>query len=154
MYLSARTYVSGWSHSDKKEQAQFTKMLEAAGVKPDAIAPGSPHGHIELCVGYWRKANAIHGWFVKNCQGGKDECQVTDVSREDLTRLLNDCKQQLELKGKKTGDVLPPVSGFFFGSTEKDEGYWQDITDTITIIEKVLTNPALTNWELQYQASW
>ena len=25
-------------------------------------------------VGYWRKANAIHGWFVRNVQNGKDDC--------------------------------------------------------------------------------
>lgn len=33
-------------------------------------------------VGYWRKANAIHAWFVKNVQGGVDNCQSHEVSKE------------------------------------------------------------------------
>lgn len=39
-------------------------------------------------IGYWRKANAIHGWFVNECADGVDECQEIPVSREQLERLL------------------------------------------------------------------
>ena len=39
-------------------------------------------------IGYWRKANAVHSWFVENCQDGIDECQLSEVSREDLEDLL------------------------------------------------------------------
>ena len=28
---------------------------------------------------YWRKANAIHGWFVKNAQQGIDDCRTYSV---------------------------------------------------------------------------
>ena len=42
-------------------------------------------------VGYWRKANAIHKWFVDNVQNGEDDCGDYSVSKELLEELLNDC---------------------------------------------------------------
>ncbi len=35
-------------------------------------------------VGYWRKANQIHNWFVKNVQGGVDDCGYYGVTKEKL----------------------------------------------------------------------
>ena len=42
-------------------------------------------------VAYWRKANAIHRWFVNNVQDGIDECQETIVTRNQLFTLLQIC---------------------------------------------------------------
>ena len=38
----------------------------------------------------------------------------------------------------KIDDLLPPTSGFFFGSTEIDEYYKQDVEDSIKIFEDLL----------------
>ena len=46
-------------------------------------------------VGYWRKANAIHGWFVRELAGGVDECQPIHVSRENLVTLRQLCLEAL-----------------------------------------------------------
>lgn len=54
-------------------------------------------------IGYWRKANAIHGWFVRNLADGVDECQQIPVNVADLLRLQDDCKVALANKP----DVLP-----------------------------------------------
>ena len=43
-------------------------------------------------VGYWRKANAIHKWFVDNVQDGEDDCDYYEVNKEQLEELLNICK--------------------------------------------------------------
>jgi len=51
-------------------------------------------------------------------------------------------------------DILKPVSGFFFGSTEKDEYYWQSITETRDRLSEILTNPSAVNWDFYYQSSW
>ena len=40
---------------------------------------------------YWRKANAIHHWFVKNVQDGVDDCEEHEVSNEKLRELYNTC---------------------------------------------------------------
>lgn len=46
-------------------------------------------------VGYWRKANAIHGWFVRELANGVDECQPIHVSRENLITLRQLCLEAL-----------------------------------------------------------
>lgn len=104
---------------------------------------------IETC--YWRKANAIHKWFVDNVQDGNDDCGEYEVSFEKLQELLNICK---ELKSKMVlsedtnengykyvvnyticEKLLPTQDGFFFGSTSYDEWYYKDIENTIKMLE-------------------
>ena len=42
-------------------------------------------------VGYWRKANHIHKWFVDNVQDGKDDCHEYYVSIKKLHELRDTC---------------------------------------------------------------
>jgi hypothetical protein len=104
-------------------------------------------------IGYWRKANAIHSWFVENCQDGIDECQLSEVSREDLEELLENCYKVVNKKSNPE-ETLPPTAGFFFGSTEIDQYYMDDIKSTISILENAIGK---TDWEKEivfYRASW
>ncbi len=107
-------------------------------------------------VGYWRKANHIHSWFVDNCQDGVDECQLTEVSKEQLERLLVDCIDILNnseniLIAKET---LPTRSGFFFGGTEYDEYYFNDVRDTIDILKTTLETTDFEEEIVFYRSSW
>ena len=46
---------------------------------------------------YWRKANAIHAWFVDNVQDGEDDCEFhREVTKEDLAELRDACANVLE----------------------------------------------------------
>lgn len=104
-------------------------------------------------IGYWRKVNSVHNWFVENCQEGIDECQLSEVSREDLEDLLENCYKVVHKKSNPK-DVLPPSAGFFFGSTDVDQCYMNDIKETISILEQAI---AKTDWEKEivfYQSSW
>lgn len=57
-------------------------------------------------VGYWRKANHIHKWFVDNIQDGIDDCNYhREVTEDDLYELLNICKQVLDSCEMATGQV-------------------------------------------------
>ena len=57
-------------------------------------------------VGYWRKANHIHNWFVKNIQDGVDDCNYhREVTEDDLHELLNICKQVLDSCEMVTGQI-------------------------------------------------
>ena len=90
-------------------------------------------------VGYWRKANQIHNWFVENVQNGVDDCGEYTVSPSQLKELLEICKQIHETKDPKIAKtLLPTTEGFFFGSTDYDEDYFYDIKETITILTNVL----------------
>ena len=50
-------------------------------------------------------------------------------------------------------ELLPAQSGFFFGSTEYDEWYYQDLEYTIPLLKKILKDAPKT-WEFEYRASW
>lgn len=110
-------------------------------------------------IGYWRKANSIHKWFVENVQDGVDDCRMYIVSKEALETLLDVCKT---VKSKinhsdflsTAKNWLPTQSGFFFGGTDYDNWYIADIEDTINIIEKVLAETDFDNEIIAYQSSW
>lgn len=89
-------------------------------------------------IGYWRKANQIHNWFVENCQGGVDDCRDHGVYHEDLEELKKICEEILR-NPKEAENLLPTQEGFFFGSTEYDDWYIQDLKDTIEIINRALS---------------
>lgn len=116
-------------------------------------------------IGYWRKANAIHRFFVKETQNNIDKCQISIVPKEVLEDLLDRCKRVLKLKkiylndgiikdGVGAEEILPTQSGFFFGGTEFDEWYFKDVADTKRIITKVLKNTDFDKQVICYRASW
>ena len=107
--------------------------------------------HVEVTCAYWRKSNQIHKWFVDNVQGGNDNCGEYYVSNEKLNQLRETCRQALFAKDPS---LLPPQAGFFFGSYDIDEWYWQDIKDTIKKIDRVLALPDMSKLSFYYTSSW
>ena len=178
MYLSRKTYIRNWNEDEKEFEVKlYYKEKEIKLENPKEISEE---------VGYWRKANQIHNWFVKNVQDGEDNCKSYEVSREQLETLLRLCKKvkrkakivdgdivtarifengqmrQEQRVGKiidnkqEIHELLPTASGFFFGGTDYDEFYMEDIEDTIEILEKILKNKApegVLQW-YEYRSSW
>ena len=125
-------------------------------IEPYIIQRGNEVFHWESLsekVGYWRKANAIHRWFVENVQNGEDDCGCYNVSKEQLEELLEICRS-IKSGTEDPKTLLPTQSGFFFGSTEYDEWYYEDIDSTIEILEKVLAETDFDNEVITYQSSW
>jgi hypothetical protein len=103
-------------------------------------------------VAYWRKANAIHGWFMKLAD--VDDCSPVRVHKSALIELRNDCQKVLDEGTIETAmELLPPTSGFFFGSSEIDDWYWEDIKETVTKLNEIIDN-STEDQEFEYQASW
>lgn len=107
---------------------------------------------VKLQLAYWRKANAIHRYFVNKCGNGKDECQNIYVERQDLQNLVNVCQTVLNDKSQAR-ELLPTQSGFFFGGTDYDEYYYEDLENTVEMLNKVLKDSP-EDWEFEYRASW
>ena len=149
MYLSRKTYVKQWSHQKPEEQFEITITK---GGKPYDGIDISNVTNIEEEVGYWRKANQIHRWFVENIQNGVDNCGEYSVSKGELEELRNICTEVLN-DHSKAEELLPSASGFFFGNTDYDEWYYNDVQHTIEIIDKIIgeTNP---NQDIYYSSSW
>lgn len=144
MYLYARHFV--WdSYSNNGER--LPSKVKVEGVP--GLIPGKVR-YIKMDVAYWRKANAIHRWFVENVQNGEDDCGYYHVSRDELRNLISLCRATL--KDKNYDVALPTQSGFFFGGTAYDEFYVSYLKDTIVMLEEALALP--DNWDFEYHSSW
>jgi hypothetical protein len=102
-------------------------------------------------VAYWRKFNALHNWFVTHVQVGIDNCAHYELDKDVLIDLL---ETLLNTKSENDPSEMMPVSGFFFGSTDVDEYYWERIEKAIDEISNLIDN---TNWDkerLFYTSSW
>lgn len=153
-YLYAKNYVSGSRYSkDEQEKSLYATLLEAVNAQ-EFVYQDLPSIQMQVKVGYWRKANQVHSWFVKNVQDNEDDCKEYYVPRESLEDLLNTCREVLLSKHPDVAnDLLPVGYGFFFGSTEIDEWYWEQLEYTIEQISRLLkTVPA--DWDFYYQSSW
>lgn len=163
MYLEATKYVSRYEKTTdysvepkvSAEYAEVTKFFPNGADKFGDFAGAE----LKITVGYWRKANAIHNWFVKECGKGIDECQPIYVGFEKLRELRTTCEFLIELKDApnakdKVLELLPPTSGFFFGSTEIDEFFWADIDRTLEILNKAIPLVEDEDCSIIYQASW
>jgi len=100
-------------------------------------------------VGYWRKANAIHGWFVRNVQNNVDDCGDYTVTKDQLRNLLMACELVLH-DPVMSSTYLPTTSGFFFGNTEYDQWYLNSLESTIEIIKPLIDDQD----EYYYSSSW
>lgn len=177
MYLTKKTYVQNWNHMSDSEKHTIT--VKQGGKKRTDIKPERISYIIEQ-VGYWRKFNALHKWFVDNCGEGVDNCQEMYVERKRIEELLVNLieirnsldKSPKTFKKVKVGfqggepimedwevytdvskvqELLPPTDGFFFGSTDIDKWYYEDITETINLFKDLLKEE---NGDYYYQASW
>ena len=148
MYLYKKNYI--WQGEWIKPEARQEVVVKKGGEVDNSIKPERVKYVVEE-VGYWRKANQIHRWFVENVQSGTDDCGSYWVSREKLEELLDLCKQVRD-DNSKAEELLPSVSGFFFGGTEYDEWYYEDINNTIKILEEVLADERGDDFE--YSSSW
>lgn len=98
----------------------------------------------ETEVAYWRKANHILNWFQHHITdtGSIDNGVPYPVKKVDLERLVNDCEHALY-----TRNVTPdmrPIDGFFFGSQNVDDDYWNRTRYTADVARELLEN---TDWD-------
>jgi hypothetical protein len=149
MYLEARRFL--WIDGDGKgPDAEIGERLREA--VPQLTGMLRPTKVIAEVV-YWRKANAIHAWFVKNVQDGTDDCNSYYVSREDLDQLAATCDQVLRDPSLAEA-LLPTQGGFFFGSTKYDDGYREDLAHTHSRLTELLGRTDLAGWVFYYRSNW
>jgi hypothetical protein len=146
MYLNADHYVSDF------EEAGI-RLANAIKVESELGLGAFRPKNVTYELMYWRKANAIHNWFVNNVQEGKDDCRESYVSLEKLTELRDICDKIL-LNPELGAELLPTTQGFFFGSREYDEWYLQTIARTAQGLTKILDNPDAKKLWITYSSSW
>ena len=144
MYLTAKRYFSDYIPVEKEIKTALDAALNCSL---------GDISEVTINVGYWRKANAIHNWFVNTVQDGIDECQTVEVSRENLVQLLATVTLVLD-DHSLAKELLPPQSGFFFGSDLVDEYYIESLEDTKSILDRILSDESSKNWSFYYHSSW
>lgn len=181
MYLTKRKYIGGrWDKQVKRGIVEI-KYINGNG-EEEKIDNLENIDEIIFNVGYWRKSNQIHKWFVDNVQDGDDDCKEYWLSSERLQELLDIVNRILEnselidgeiFVGKKYEngeskdiikngkvikdaslaiELLPTEGGFFFGNTDYDEYYVDDLKSTKEILEKALADAS--GYDFYYRASW
>jgi len=156
--LRKREYHSGgaWRPEAEKKLAKYPKELEAFEEEIKQVNFPSVSIDTDYQIGYWRKANAIHKWFVEHCADGVDNCQDIYVSVQKAKDLLNACNEVIADHSLAKSE-LPTQDGFFFGSTKYDEYYYEDIVYTKEILEKVIAfveSEEGQHYRIIYHASW
>lgn len=131
---------------DERHKIMVTRNGEQTHIKPERIS------YVVEEMGYWRKANAIHRWFVENVQDGDDRCQLSYVERKQLAKLLELVIEVLN-NPERSEELLPTQAGFFFGSTDYDGYYFEDLKATKKILKQVLKESA-DEGTFFYQSSW
>ena len=147
MYLEKRTDVRHWSF--QKDEEQFEVVIKKGGVTYPSIKSDRITNITEE-LGYWRKANQIHRWFVENVQDNVDNCGEYFVPKVRLEELLELC-QKIKANNSLAESLLPAGSGFFFGGEEYDEWYFNDIDNTIEVLKEALSDEDASYY---YSSSW
>lgn len=137
----------------------------------------SDQTYIKSTVAYWRKANAVHKFFVDKTQDGNDNCQESYVPREVLADLVEICEKICRTEGidaeafdlkslpedffekpmsedgaKLAEEHLPPCRGFFFGTYELDGSYLYNLIKTVQMLKPLLLED--DHADFSYEASW
>lgn len=160
MYLTKELFLSKYGNDDRKSPREKLSISH-----PDFTIPEGKVGNIVVDVLQWRKANAVHAWFVDNVQDGDDDGDKYKVTKKQLQELLKISKNASKAYNRMTTmhtdseepihpeEILPTKSGFFFGSTEYDDMYEDDLQLTIRGLEAELAEYE-EGWTYYYYASW
>ena len=76
-------------------------------------------------IGYFRKVNFLVNFFKKKGFDVPNQIPLA-IKREDAEELLSKCEEVLK-DHSKGPELLPTMSGFFFGSTDYDNYYYDDV---------------------------
>lgn len=105
-------------------------------------------------IGYWRKANQIREFFASYAPELIGEnIEMLAVNKEmllELKRRINCCLT--ERNENISSELLPTSQGFFFGSSEYDGWYYEQLENTLPIIEEALI--AINNNNLVFYGEW
>lgn len=154
MYLKKNVYLSPYRFSPTRAKVESTQIditehLDNGNIETKHFTVKNQEFGIELelPVAYWRKANAIHKWFV-DLNDGTDDCRPIRVNGEQLKMLVDTCKKVLADKDKAK-ELLPTCEGCFFGPTDYDDWYFEGIKRTIDMLDDIDSNA-----DYIYEASW
>ena len=100
----------------------------------------------------WRKANAIHAFFEAQMPEGIANCVEYPFGMEVIRQLVTTIVEAQEHPARAE-ELLPTMEGFFFGSTEYDEDYWEELAETRRVLTEALERAEPDDYFI-YTAWW
>ena len=127
---------------------------EAKDILKDVVKDWNPYSVVRVSTTaiQWRKANAIHNWFVANVQNGNDDCAEYSVPFTDLVYLMEVCGKVIA-NPDLAEELLPTADGFFFGGTAYDSYYHEEVVRTHEALTALIEHPDREIY-FTYQSSW
>ena len=87
---------------------------------------------------YFRKVNFLIPFVESKLDHELGDCEVVKLTKEDLEELVGRCEEVLS-DHSKAEELLPTCCGFFFGSTEYDDWYFQDVQEVHDAVSDLLS---------------
>lgn len=85
---------------------------------------------------YFRKVNAVYRYFQDRL-----EDEAVEITRDDAVDIINKATTVLAERDESvSADILPTQGGFFFGSTDYDEYYYDCAREIVDEFSKLLLN--------------
>lgn len=146
-----------------------TKRTEWERFQNDLAANNPSHDFEPEEIGYFRKVNFLMSFF--DYYGN---CEYKEISRERLQALRDACAEIAKMKPikveahkypyggttavkeysdadqKRCAELLPTQSGFFFGNTDYNEWYFDDVKEVFVWVDGVLSGLADDDVVLMY----
>jgi len=146
MYLEAKLHLPPY---DKKLDPVRQVIGQAIGYTPPAEKPGHDATLMEVTgvtvrVGYWRKFDPLHQWFVNHVQEGHDDCRTAYVAPDILSTLEGQLDQVSD---------DPESAGEYFVSEDADPMSEGDLDTTLRIVAQARKLQE-RGWDIYYRASW
>ena len=85
-------------------------------------------------VAYFRKVNFLIPFF-----GYEENCSNIEIDKYQVEDLIEACKEVLA-NHDKASFLLPTQEGFFFGSTDYDDWYFDDVQNVKEKFEEILAD--------------
>ena len=182
MYLSKHTYVKRWDHQSKEEK--FSVNVKKGGrvyapIKKDRVsyiietvmywrkANQIHNWFIENLAGGEDNCQEIYVPFDKlvelrdTCKKVLDACELKKGVVKNGYTFKNGVKEpNLEEGDMIVGgedvceELLPSSSGFFFGSADYDQWYYEDVENTYKELTELVEEPDAESGDYYYLASW
>lgn len=99
--------------------------------------PSIDDGTLSLLeVAYFRKVNFLVRYF-----NYEEDLSLIEIDKYLIEDLIDVCKEVLEANDETVSNTLLPTQcGFFFGSTEYDKYYYDNVKDVLEEFTNILKN--------------
>jgi hypothetical protein len=149
-------YISEWSDKPLYEMVNEFKLYgqigHIKGLQCSTDKAGRRKWTIITESHYLRKSNHIHKWFVDNAQDGVDDCGNYPI--DDVLEKFIEQASAVIIDPTKAAEIMPTQDGFFFGGTDYDKYYFNELRFTIKVFKQMLRPSSKNYWKYEYSSSW